>query len=91
MNSLIILLGKILRFSVIPISYAEEITTSLKGTGPKAKIEIFFYSNHLIHLLLDIFHVVTLLNILVDEINISSTRTKVIPIAFSDEKILTTK
>ena len=87
LNSLIILLGKILRFSVIPISYAEEITTSLKGTGPKARLKSFLLKSSypLAFRHISCCHFVR--DILVDEINISSTRTKVIPIAFSDEKI----
>ena len=70
------------------MSYAEEITTSLKGTGPKAKLKSFLLKSSypLAFRHISCCHFVR--DILVDEINISSTRTKVIPIAFSDEKIL---
>jgi len=87
LNSLIIILGKILNFKVIPISYAEEITVPLKNKNFASKIKLFLlkfsYPKAFKHI--SCCHFVR--DLLVDKIKINVKNTKVIPIAFSNEKV----
>jgi len=88
LNSLIIILGKILKFKVIPISYAEEITVPLKGKGFKSYIKLFIlkfaYPKAYRHISCCHF-ARELLN---SEINVEVNKIDVIPIAFSNKKVV---
>jgi len=86
-NSLIILLGKLLKFKVIPMSYAEELTVPIYGKTLITKIKYFLltfaYPKAYKHI--SCCHYAK--NILSNEINISQNKIDVIPIAYSKEKL----
>ena len=87
LNSLIIILGKILNFKVIPISYAEEITVPLKSKNFASRIKLFLlkfsYPKAFKHI--SCCHFVR--DLIVEKISVDLKNTKVIPIAFSKKKV----